>query len=1719
MADDFKYPTRTLTTENRQYTNVIWQAGKPPLDSELNLMGQLSSSNMAELITSQAHSGALISPTSCERDFVFNPLWSNYFKIKPFKALIKGHLVNVEELEVKLPPPPSSGTRGDFVFLEIWKSIISSDNSGDPLTNKPTSTTVYSNGNVAGSGVSDEMVDPQVGFETTKRVQVQYQVRVVSDIDLKYHPEGISSNLVKANGPVVGGTTATFTPVEGDSGLWVANVVNDLLAEDSIYAIPLAMVFRRNSAPYVAVSSSGGPNQNGAINRRPSITLANEASALTNPTLNAGFASTNTPFINIDDLAGSGLDDPDLFLAGDRFFVIGSGLGREVVKVSAVNPSTGVVTISERGVAGTQAKRHETGEPVSLFNGRPDGLYADQIHEKDLLDMRHAVTLGQWDYQSMLEGAVSDVLFGRMRSSYKQNSVNAYCKGVSYEEVSYLSATSANRVHQMDAPNGFRDTWSDAAVPQMGLTMYLDPNVATDVNGMSTTNLNVTDQTNWDLGPDLNPSAFLLDSGSTAPFKMGAVLFMSLDDTLDNLAYGLKGVDLESKGVRFIAPRDMDEDKAPPFTIEELGSSHGFFSYPEKAYNYEKPFIVLGRNRASEPFTIDVAGASKNDHNYTVIYKKNGSNAGLPSSSVNTTPNLFEEVIALELSSFPFGVNELGLMLRGNLYAVVYGDVDGTRKNNGTYKVISFGPYNQTVNYFLNTNEDAWVPSGTLFNYVILEPIDEAGTREGLFTDGLEMTVEFRSQQITVEDTEIAIAVTSNSSGSSRLYIEQDFQLGVSILYPPNAGATANNAENIHKVSLQAPNRDHFLRNAASDLDTTNANLIPLINGDINLPTQGHVSLWNRLPCSNFPIGIADSRKLGGAIVNGELDREMEVFKDEGSKTIVIRPYQRKQVILHQHQEVSALIPSVYDAGHAVDGGAFFLSDRLGAYVLPEALMPRFGRQDIPMHTRTSTSDAFMSGLNHIFVDRVSNTDSVFNIIGGVSNNGNQNVEPVLFDTNATYGEWALSLSGVNAIGVRKRFNGGTVGTREDAIYAPTTDFGTYLQGIELPPFFGVARIYGVYERNAYLTHIIGAGNTSAHDATRTNPLDAVVNGDCPNLLRTDTDRFTLFINKYGGNEDINDTTFNEAHTYVLTEHAIDISRAPGYSSNSVFSDFEYVVEAVVFGFANGFISSNRNVLVRSYNGAGTQRASDETSKVYIDSVIPFAPPAGTKIAISYQRGAYQGDPYHTKSVTLLEDSDSTIPYGRKSASDLEIGTRDQDTVELNNRRDFEVLASMDFYTTLGTGKIGGAIYPSTITDVGYAFYPTSRDMSNHPLQYPYVLTSAFTDKPDQGGFATLYMFTSSFAEFNGAYLSIRNSRGSFSYSINTTIQTTLEELIMDMQRALQLEGYTSYQHYGITPQDESFYGLVIQEPYATDNSSLGFSGYRSFALGRDIQLFEGVKEAPMAFKFYSASLTRSREEDLIGLTNRTEYVVDFSTPTRTNPANAGNGETPISMVGVTTRLPLGSMVRDTDFLCEDVLNDKSSFLFSRTGNLSTLSTSVPVSPNGQPYTRILGTAGDVIQLTSGDLSQVAPLAEATNLFSLTRGSGAVMGASGNVPGSPFSFLVASFAESLKPTLKGSVLACRAMLVRCGEESFNGQTLTRGDEVQLIILTHCIDGNTRSPDEVIQDSLVLGGIISPTGYGEGWSAADRYRIKGKPLVRGYNVLSVEDIDPAPYNKE
>ncbi len=129
----------------------------------------------------------------------------------------------------------------------------------------------------------------------------------------------------------------------------------------------------------------------------------------------------------------------------------------------------------------------------------------------------------------------------------------------------------------------------------------------------------------------------------------------------------------------------------------------------------------------------------------------------------------------------------------------------------------------------------------------------------------------------------------------------------------------------------------------------------------LTLQTSGHVlgflrtntttppsrsNPWNRLP--SLGLHAPQAPAYGSGRYNFETLRESELFADEGSKTVVFRPFQQVNMSLAVRNTGSAQI-GTYTSGVQIDGGNLFgaASSFLVATV-PAEYMPRFGRQDIP---------------------------------------------------------------------------------------------------------------------------------------------------------------------------------------------------------------------------------------------------------------------------------------------------------------------------------------------------------------------------------------------------------------------------------------------------------------------------------------------------------------------------------------------------------------------------------------------------------------------------------------------------------------------------------------------------------------------------------------------------------------------------------------------------
>lgn len=1377
--------SRTLSALARQFSTVVWQQGKPPLDSEFNLMSQVTWENLSQLIRSQAPSGFFTNPLRPQDDFIFNKQWANFFKIgqnvtgeldPTIFANVNGWILPITGTrltdtsnKIALEPPPTSGERIDFVFLEVWRTLIAPNPS---TLNKPNATELWTYGNVEYGGVNlvDDLEDPAVGFETTERVQLQYRLRVygsgnaVATSDLYTYPDGLDDPNILGQGtaasPIGGYTFTNMKDALGDPSLWRAGNGDaasrtDLGSVDGyVYAIPVCAIFRRNSDNFSAVDFSGGnPNENGGSNRTPSSTLLPDprdgAVVLSDATLAAVLDATTTGVVNANGLVGSGLDDSALF-PGTQYLVIGEGLDQEIVGVTAVDGPGGNFTISTRGNGQTMAKRHPANTPIKFYNSRPDNLYSDEIATQDVLDLRRSVSLGEWDYQQLLFNALSSLAKNELKSAFKKAGTGAENAGPVTTEVSYMNGGGGaipNHMDEVDAPDGVRTVWSDAAAIQSDLTNLIDDQAPLNADNFTSTTWDVTTASTWTVSTPFVPNGFLNNTGGAGSgFRNGSSFFLHIGG--NNGSEGARAglYTSNNKTVRFISPQEfwkgkgelsqqhpfrlrfLEEESMRPAALGETLSEHPGPMYPLEIENFEKPFIVLGGNLNTSLNVVGLAasagGIGNNLHNNTSSGGTFEINVGF---DFDLAGNFYPtgDLKSLDPSSVTFpllrGQKTLfdmltkgGLDQSGNsseLYIVVYGDPN-SQNNNGAFQVIGAGTVGYTSSSASQATNLAVRPLNQDFTSFDNNPANS-------------VNIQFRSQYMNAEDGDgrvsgnsAAVVVLTDiegvSGGSDNPWnatnlgspivqpIQQKFVLDSTIQWHPSHAAFARIPDDLIRFSIKSGG-GVYLRDQLSDVDPTFQTNTGNPN-DERFYDFSHIQTWNRLP--SLGQDAPNSSNYGDNIVGfTEQDRESELFIDKGSKTIVFRPFMDRSM-LYQTQQSGATPSLIGGLTYVVppndpkDALNLFTANKTLAFFVPPEYMPRFGRQDIPYHNSVPGS-LFLSGINHLFNDQTDPTQTVFNIIGGQDNTTGGNQVTSLLITTEPVGGATYTQSSLLGVSPTPCYIGRNFFSKRIV----SSDLGVGMHGVELPPYLGIARLYGVYEYNDFINNAVtnpGTGE-SGFSPDRTTPAPNLTN-----LLRTHATKQTLFIRQDGA-EDF--TTEKGDHTYIVPESAIDISLIPTYTGAEEFTDFTYVVECVVFGFAKNFINENNIVLCRNHNGAGTLRPDNTDFEITdVKMVLPSAADNKNPMYGAMNRTVYQGDPYMTRNGALIQPTDYQNRYAQILNTDAyylnytiqQFDNSGNMVVQRPNPRSFEVLASADFYTTVGTGKIGGQMYPGTVLDIGY---------------------------------------------------------------------------------------------------------------------------------------------------------------------------------------------------------------------------------------------------------------------------------------------------------------------------------------------------------------------------------------------------------------------------------
>lgn len=200
------------------------------------------------------------------------PLTVNGFTVQLFNeaggALATG---KANEITWNLPAAPASNGRCDLLWIEVYMQSV----SRTALSFNPYG--AVGSLSAALNVADDATLRGNVGFHGGNNgdyFQLRHRLRVTSGVTPDTNPFGMSDALVLAQG-AKNAPVATYTFVnggksKGDPGVWVAGSGDNTSKTDLgtldgfVYAIPVALVFRRNTAQWTLANQNGSRTSGGA---------------------------------------------------------------------------------------------------------------------------------------------------------------------------------------------------------------------------------------------------------------------------------------------------------------------------------------------------------------------------------------------------------------------------------------------------------------------------------------------------------------------------------------------------------------------------------------------------------------------------------------------------------------------------------------------------------------------------------------------------------------------------------------------------------------------------------------------------------------------------------------------------------------------------------------------------------------------------------------------------------------------------------------------------------------------------------------------------------------------------------------------------------------------------------------------------------------------------------------------------------------------------------------------------------------------------------------------------------------------------------------------------------------------------------------------------------------------------------------------------------------
>jgi hypothetical protein len=329
-------------------------------------------------------------------DLDFNTMATTPNTIKTLKdmvAYVNGYKIKIPAATViTLDAPPTTGTRDDLVFLECWKQT---DASGAITWNWRLRVV---------DNIDFSKVWYQGNYGSEKWIGLDSNGGTFANIIAQ---GGLSAPYANPIWPYAFrnnyGNTASANPTTNDVGLWIAgqnttNYMTSLNTTDGyVYAIPLFRVHRRNSGGYSVSNGNGGGKLYTVSSRVPTTGY---------------FVIGNSYDFNVSDTTG--------LVAGN---VIANTSPNVTLKVNSVANST---TFNATVLSYKTATDYLLAGNFIWDISRQDKLSAYIIYERDIIDLRHQVSLTGFNYNQLLEENFDKLLRGELQTSQKTQMLKTY---------------------------------------------------------------------------------------------------------------------------------------------------------------------------------------------------------------------------------------------------------------------------------------------------------------------------------------------------------------------------------------------------------------------------------------------------------------------------------------------------------------------------------------------------------------------------------------------------------------------------------------------------------------------------------------------------------------------------------------------------------------------------------------------------------------------------------------------------------------------------------------------------------------------------------------------------------------------------------------------------------------------------------------------------------------------------------------------------------------------------------------------------------------------------------------------------------------------------------------------------------------------------------------------------------------------------------------------